>query len=71
MPHLSTFADLVPLHYGLACECPKCGRSVRLNLTALIMLGKGDRHVHRTRPRGTSCCLGLGLIDIPDVEPRY
>jgi hypothetical protein len=47
---ISKAADSVRLHYGVACQCPKCCRSVRLNLAALIFAGKGDRHVHRTRP---------------------
>ena len=48
MTRLSTFADFVRLHYGLTCECPKCGRFVRLNLAAVIFAGKGDHHVYLT-----------------------
>ena len=69
-PRLSTFADFVRLHYGLACDCKKCGRSVRLNLAALILQGKGDRHVHRTRPVCHSCgAVGTYRIIRPDPRP--
>jgi hypothetical protein len=67
---LSTYADSVRLHYGLAADCPKCGRSVRLNLAKLVFAGKGDRHVHRTRPRCTSCgAVGTYRILRPDPPP--
>ena len=68
MPRLSTFADFVRLHYGLACDCQKCGRSVRLNVAALIMRGKGDRRVHRTRPVCRSCG-DVGTYRILQPEP--
>src|SRR5262245_40415265 len=69
-PRLSTFADFVRLHYGLAAECPRGGRSVRVNLAAIIFAGRGDQHVHKTRPRCRSCgTVGTYRILRPDPPP--
>ena len=69
MSRLTTFADFVRLRYGLACECPKCGRSVRLNLAGLVMRGRGDQRVHRTRPLCSACgAVGTYRI-IPPLPP--
>jgi len=64
----STFADFIRLHHCLACDCPKCGRSVGLNLAALIMRGKGDRHVHAAGVPLLRLCRTYRIIR-PDTSP--